>query len=111
MKERITGVTVAQNGQISYEGTSALGHKFTHTTYLNRDRFDWRSIPGTTPVLDLEGESISKIWPVCLSRDHASFGAKAFACRNAGLRVTTVRAMRERVVRAGADGRSTPNRV
>lgn len=102
MSEHITGVTIAQNGTVSYEGTrpSLTGNgenvRFTATTYERWERFDWARLPRDCRVLDLEGADIPTVWATLISRDHPSFSSKVQACRLAGLRTTTVGTMRKR---------------
>lgn len=99
-RDRITGVTIAQNGTVSYEGCrpSLTGNgrpvTFTVTTYQRRERFDWGSLPGSCPVIDLDGADISVIWNNLICKDHPSFACKIAVCKRVGLRTTNVRQMR-----------------
>jgi len=93
-REVIKGVTIAPNGTVNYDGvrTNENGTKerFHISTSMRRRFFNWSSVPKGTVVIDAEGFDRVKAWHVLMSYDHPSFSAKLQACRNVGMRTTTV---------------------
>lgn len=94
MREHIEGVTIGPDGRVNYDGVrtgqGGTKERFRIATSLRRRFFDWTSIPKGTTVIDAEGFDRVAAWKVLMCHDHPSFSAKLQACRNVGMRTTTV---------------------
>ncbi len=93
MRPKVHYATIGTMGRVAYCFTDELGETCTVDAHCDCDRFDWSRLPKQTPVIDLRGAEQECVWRVCCSKDYPSVSARLDACREAGLRVVTVRAL------------------
>ncbi|MEN6426121.1 MAG: hypothetical protein ABFE13_12200 [Phycisphaerales bacterium] len=86
----LSHITITRLGLVTLHYRSGPHIDTRRSLYL----FDWSQVAKCCPVVDLRGCTDVDFWGIA-NKDHPSVAAKLEACRRAGIRVTTVRWLKE----------------